>query len=193
MFSLSFTCFYCFIGKKHSTSGFQNHISCFSLPLLCIPLSQNSHPLTHPLQLHSIMQWQSKRGEPHIFGVHDVAALAYRCYDLVGVIEERLPGRGHRPRLTKPSARVGGDVELHALGNADPAGVACGGERARGYSCAAVTACLEICEQDCVFSWRAGAYSRTHPKMQRREVKYRLTRKKHKNKHSDARGSHPSY
>lgn len=51
----------------------------------------------------------------------------------MGVIEERLPGRGHRPRLTEPSARVGGDVELNALGNADPAGVACGGrERERG-------------------------------------------------------------
>lgn len=72
------------------------------------------------------------------------------------VVEERLPGRGHRPRLTEPSARVGGDVELHALGDADPAGVACGRKRKRLVH---PLLRLELCCK-AVFMSRAGAYSR---------------------------------
>lgn len=82
----------------------------------------------------------------------------------MGVIEERLPGRGHRPRLTEPSARVGGDVELHALGDADPAGVACGEREREGREVSHVEPLLRVlrCASEAVRSCRALVLTRPH-------------------------------
>lgn len=61
----------------------------------------------------------------YVLGVHDVAALANGRDALMWVDHHRVGRRRHRPWFAVPSARVGRDGELNAVGYADLPRVTC--------------------------------------------------------------------